>query len=180
MCESVGAGCRSLPPAKSLLIVGYVWFALRLSLATGSAVSAEEPAFDTFSIRGRIVWLNDALRQRFAIVVAPEAQQQALALETRDGQLYIIAEDVRGHALRLDERLRNVPDCELLVRQYRGSPVVQIIRMFEISQGKKFELDYYCDVCAITMFELKACDCCQGPIRLRRRLVTEPNGVFEK
>ena len=33
----------------------------------------------------------------------------------------------------------------------------------------RLELDYWCDICAIAMYELKECECCQGPIELRRR-----------
>lgn len=141
-----------------------------------NGLSAQDVPYETFSITGRIVWLNEALERRFGIRAVPEARQQMLALETEDGQLFPIAEDIRGRAFRVDERLRRLNPCELLVRRYRGSPVVQIIRVYEISGGKKFELDYYCDICAITMFELKACDCCQGPVRLRRREVVEQQG----
>ncbi|GIW90860.1 MAG: hypothetical protein KatS3mg109_1292 [Pirellulaceae bacterium] len=153
--------------------------ACALLLAATSADSAPlaaqqaeaRPEFETFTIAGRIVWLNEALSRRFGIQTVPEAREQMFALETDQGELFAIAEDIRGRALRRDERLRQLKRCELLVRRYRGSPVVQIIRMFEVDGDKRYELDYYCDICAITMFELKACDCCQGPIRLRRREV---------
>ncbi|MCA9222733.1 MAG: hypothetical protein KDA71_20565, partial [Planctomycetales bacterium] len=79
-----------------------------------------------------------------------------------------IVEDVRGRAFRRDDRLRKMR-VELLVRRYAGVPAVQIIRVFELTDEGRFELDYWCDICAIAMFELKACDCCQGPIELRRR-----------
>jgi hypothetical protein len=60
---------------------------------------------------------------------------------------------------------------ELLVRHYRGSPVVQVIRVFEVSKEGKLEIDYWCEVCSIAMFEQKDCECCQEPNVLRRRKV---------
>jgi hypothetical protein len=58
---------------------------------------------------------------------------------------------------------------ELVVRRYRQSPAVQIIRVIEVALDGRYELDYWCDICAIAMFEMKDCECCQGPVALRRR-----------
>ena len=44
-----------------------------------------------------------------------------------------------------------------------------MIQIFAIKKDGKFEIDYWCDICAIEIYELKPCDCCQGPIRLRKR-----------
>ncbi len=154
----------------SLLILGGILFESGLSLGQQGTPA---PPYETFTIRGRIVWLNEVLSRQFGIQIVPEAAQQVLALQTEDGTLYPIADDIRGRALRRDERLRTLERCELLVRRYRGSPVVQIIRMFEWQGGRRYELDYYCDICAIVMFENRPCDCCQGPVELRRREIKE-------
>lgn len=124
------------------------------------------------TIRGRVVWFGDALQRR-GIRTVPESQERVLVLETNDGQLVPLLEDIRGRAFRVDERLRQLPDCELLVRRYVGIPAVKIVQVFSHEEGRKLELDYWCEICAITMFELKACDCCQGDIELRRRVVKD-------
>jgi hypothetical protein len=62
---------------------------------------------------------------------------------------------------------------ELVVRRYPGSPFVQVMQLFEIRKDGKYELDYWCDICSIIMYELKDCDCCQGPIELRRTKVSD-------
>jgi hypothetical protein len=116
------------------------------------------------------VWLAEALQRRFGVKSVSEARQRILALETDRGDLYPLVEDVRGRAFRRDQRLRGIP-VELLVRRYERSPSIQIIRVFQLRDDGRFELDYWCDICAIAMFELKACDCCQGPIELRARKV---------
>ena len=113
--------------------------------------------------------MGEALQQRYGVKTVAEAQQRVLALETREGKLHPLVEDVRGRAFRRDERLRNLKDVELLVRRFPDAPMVQIIRLYAHEKQTRFELDYWCEICAIAMFELKACDCCQGPIELRRR-----------
>lgn len=129
-----------------------------------------EPGFSTERLRGRVVWLGAALKESFGISTVPEVAENALALQTTDGQLLPLVENLRGRAFRKDERLRN-KDLELLVRQYDRQPYLQILRVYEIDDGQLYELDYWCDVCAIVMFETGPCACCQDDNRLRRRLV---------
>ena len=75
-----------------------------------------------------------------------------------------------GGRERTDERLRKM-EVELTVRRYAASPLVQILRVVEVAKDGRYELDYWCDICSIAMFELKECECCQGPVELRRRKV---------
>jgi hypothetical protein len=138
-------------------------------LLAGAGVSRDDPPpYVTKTIRGRVVWLAEALSRLHAVKLVPEAAERTLALETDDGQLHPLVEDIRGRAFRSDERLRKMK-VELLVRQHTGSPMVQIVRVFEIAKEGKFEVDYWCEICSIAMFELKDCECCQGPIELRRQ-----------
>ena len=156
--------------------VGGLLLLMILMLPAGAAPPDQEPApasdevgYVTESIRGRIVWMYEALERRYGIKSVPEARERLLALETPAGRLYPLVDDLRGRSFRLDTRLRELTDCELFVRRYEGSPMVQVIRIYSHERGRKYEVDYWCDICAIAMFELKACDCCQGPIQLRRR-----------
>jgi hypothetical protein len=141
-------------------------------LAIAFCARAEEPAgreaFKLEPIRGRVVYLAEAIERRHGAPSVSEAQDRMLALETAAGELIPLLEDVRGRAFRRDERLRQL-DVELLVRRYPGSPVVQIIRVAEVAKDGQYELDYWCDICAIVMFEKKDCECCQGETELRRR-----------
>jgi len=141
------------------------------ALMLSSFIAADEPPpFKLQTLRGRIVFLNEALEKRYGITTVPEAAERTLAIQTADGTLAPIVEDVRGRAFRTDERLRK-PEVEILVRRYDGSPAVQVIRLFELAKDGKYELDYWCDVCAISMVELKPCECCQDETRLRRQKV---------
>lgn len=145
--------------------------------AAEEAVSSEsprsaEPEYHTERVRGRVVFLAAALKEEFGISTVDEVAEHSLALQTPDGSLLPLVENLRGRAFRKDDRLRD-RDLELLVRRYRRQPFVQILRMYEVEDGRLLELDYWCDVCAIVMFETGPCACCQDDNRLRRRPVDE-------
>lgn len=137
------------------------------------AASKPHPPYHNETYRGKVVWLADALERRFQITTDPDVRHSMVALETPEGTIHPIVKDVRGRGFMVDERLRGV-DMELYVRRYEGSPMLQVIRVYTLRDGHKYELDYWCDVCAIVMFEKKQCECCQGPNRIRERLVKEP------
>jgi len=138
--------------------------------ASTSARDASPSGYRTTSFRGKVVWLNEILKEKFGISTVPEAAQQTLALLTDDGELLPILADQRGRAFRTDPRLRQM-NVELFVRQYALQPMLQIIRVYELKDGERFEVDYWCDVCAIIMFETGPCACCQDDNRLRKRLI---------
>src|SRR5262245_44847935 len=105
--------------------------AIGISLAQPPANPSDSkfPKHETRTLRGRVVWQAEALSRKFGIRSVPEAAERSLVLETPPGELHPLVEDSRGRAFRADERLRGV-DLELLVRQYEGSPLVQVIQVF--------------------------------------------------
>jgi hypothetical protein len=140
---------------------------------TENALPTTPSRHRTESVRGRVVWLGDALKRQFGISMVPEAIERSLALQTTDGHVLPLLEDLRGRSFRTDERLREKP-VELLVRRYERHPLLQVIRVYEVEGDQLFEVDYWCDVCSIVMFEQGVCACCQDDNRLRRRLVEPP------
>ena len=130
------------------------------------------PVFRTELIEGQVVWLAAALKSKFGISTVPEVAENSLALLTKDGQLLPIIENLRGRAFRKDERLRE-KDMQILARRYDHQPLIQILRVYEIDDGQRFEVDYWCDICAIVMFETGPCACCQDHNRLRKRLAED-------
>jgi len=116
------------------------------------------------------VFLAEAMETETGVRSVPEAKDRILALKTEGGEVAPLLEDSRGRAFRRDERLRQMK-VELLVRRYRNSPLAQIIRVYEVAPDGRYEIDYWCDICAIAMVEKKDCECCQGPVELRRRKV---------
>jgi hypothetical protein len=126
--------------------------------------------YTTETVRGKVVWLDEALSRLYGVSTEPDATHTAVALETSDGHLLPIIPDTRGRAFAVDQRLRDIP-LELPVRRYAGVPMIQVIRVLKPKADGLYEIDYWCDICAIPMVILKDCECCQGPTRLRERLV---------
>jgi hypothetical protein len=129
-----------------------------------------DPSYRNESIRGQVVWLADALKEHFGISTVPEVTESGLALVTDQGRIYPLVENVRGRAFRKDDRLRGTP-TEILARVYRKQPLIQVLSVYHLKDGKRYEVDYWCDVCAIVMYEKGPCSCCQDANRLRKRLV---------
>ncbi|HUP79500.1 MAG TPA: hypothetical protein VM260_13190, partial [Pirellula sp.] len=133
-----------------------------------------EPHFRTELIRGRVLWQADALKNEFDITSVPEAAKSSLAFLTVQGKLLPIVENLRGRAFRKDVRLRD-RELELSVRIYEKHPYVQVVTVYEVDGDRRYEIDYWCDVCAIVMYETGACACCQDANRMRKRIVK--NGI---
>lgn len=135
--------------------------------------SSDRPQFRVTYISGKVVWYGEALERRLGVTAVPESLERILALETDDGQLLPMIEDTRARAFRIDDRLRKM-HVKLRVRQYEATPAIQVLGVFELRNGKTLRIDYWCDICAITMYEAGPCSCCQADNRLRRREVDEP------
>jgi hypothetical protein len=128
-----------------------------------TATSADRSAQELF--RGKVVLLRDALARHK--VDAREEFDKQVVLETPGGELIPIVPDWRGRAFFQDERLRN-RDVELVGKRQKGVPYLQVLMVFTFDEkGKRQYTDYYCDTCAFPMYEIKPCECCHGPIRLR-------------
>lgn len=144
-----------------------------LSGADGPQPAADQ-AHVTQTLRGRVVWMAVALRRRHGIETDADAANSLVALETPAGELHPIVKDFRGRAFHSDPRLHQI-DLELVVRQFKGSPMLQVIGVYSLKADGKYEVDYWCDVCSIPMYEPKLCECCQEPNVFRERRVT-PEG----
>lgn len=172
---------RSLRPllfdSITLLLGFFLLVACRQTALGLEPKTDEKPEYETVYIKGRIVWMSDVLEKRFGVKIDPDSVHTQAVLETSTGEVYPLVKDLRGRGFWMDKRLRDVP-VELLVRRYPTAGMIQVIRVYMFQKSKKYEFDYWCDICAIPMYELKECECCQGPIRPRYRLVppgeTEP------
>lgn len=159
-----------MPASFRRIAQPFVALAIALLLAARGSAAEPAPTYTAETHRGRIVFLADAVEKQTGVPVVPEARDRVLALQTAKGELIPLLEDVRARAFRRDERLRKMK-IELVVRRYASSPLVQVIGVTEVAQDGKFEIDYWCDICSIAMFEQKDCECCQEPNVLRRRKV---------
>jgi hypothetical protein len=133
------------------------------SPATDKVESAQEPTKELFT--GKVVLATEGLKRKG--LKAAEEMQGQVVLETSDGELIPILADWRGRAFFQDERLRD-RRVELVGYRRKGIPYLQVLMVFTFNDaGDREYTDYWCDVCSIPMYEIKACECCQGEIRLR-------------
>jgi hypothetical protein len=137
---------------------------LAVMLFFGAGEPASSPPKKLY--RGKVVPIVDALKQR-DVKAYPEELKDQVALETPDGELLPILPDWRGRAFYQDERLRK-RDVELIGFRRPGVPYLQVLTIYTFDEkGRRQYTDYWCDICAIPMYEIKPCDCCQQDIRLR-------------
>lgn len=137
-----------------------------------------EPA-DRDIVSGKVVLLTEALAQR-KIKHYPEEHKGQVVLETAQGELVPILSDWRGRAFYQDERLRD-RKLDLVVLRSPGLPYLRVQSIYTFDEQDQRQItDYWCDLCAIPMYEIKACECCQGDVRLRYRTQELPMELTEK
>jgi hypothetical protein len=156
-----------------------------LAPATATANSAKtvRPQQPPTSIKkqlfsGQVVMLREALKRKG--VQSTTEFDKLVVLETNEGELIPIVPDWRGRAFYQDKRLRKRP-VQLVGYRRKGIPYLQVLMIFTLDHNKstnshpkkrqakpiRHYFDYWCDICSIPMYEIKQCECCQGPIRMR-------------
>ena len=154
--------------AGLLVLVAALAGVLSAADDTPPAGNAPEPAStpekQVFS--GKVVRLNEALSRR-GVKHYDEEHAGQVVLETDGGELIPILSDWRGRAFYQDERLRD-RKIDLVGYRREGLPYLLVLMVFTFDEdGTRQYTDYWCDICAIPMYEIKPCECCQGETRLR-------------
>lgn len=150
-------------------------FAFRISLfialsalvfLSGAEPADDRPAPPKQVFRGEVLKTVDAL-QRLKVKAYPQELREQVVLLTPENEIIPILPDWRGRAFYQDERLRD-RRVELIGYRRPGVPFLQVLTVFTFDKDKaRNYTDYWCDICAIPMYEIKPCDCCQQEIRLR-------------
>lgn len=131
-----------------------------------TAAGTAKPDVKKDLLSGKVVLLTEAL-ERKKIKAYPEELKGQVVLETAAGELWPIVPDWRGRAFYQDKRLRDRA-VDLVVTRHAGVPYVQVLSIYTFDEkGVRQMTDYWCDICSIPMYEIKDCECCQGPIHLR-------------
>jgi hypothetical protein len=166
------------PGAVILTMLTVAVFAATWVISSENA-SDEPPAKPPKQLfRGEVVHIPAALK-KLGIKAYKEELQDQVALLTPDGELLPILPDWRGRAFFQDERLRD-RKVELIGYRKPGIPYLQVLTIYTFDEeGERQHTDYWCDICSIPMYEIKPCDCCQQPIRLRFQPRELPKDVIE-
>jgi hypothetical protein len=137
---------------------------------TADKRKTQSPKYESIVLRGRVVELGPFVLKEFKVPMDDDLGKAVVALVTDAGEMHPIVKDVRSRGFWMDKRLRDRP-MELHVHKFPGLPFVRVIDTHSFKDGKKFAVDYWCTVCAITTFEPGPCPCCQDEIELRERPV---------
>ncbi|HVR75580.1 MAG TPA: hypothetical protein VMT52_14690 [Planctomycetota bacterium] len=142
--------------------------------AASPATPREAPVH--FEMRGRLVCLPEALRDRYGAAVPPVHEHVlALALEVErkdaepragDMAYLTILRTPLAERLFADERFR-AHTLVLTGRRFPGTTTGEVVACQWIRDGKLYEVDYWCSVCSIKTADPGPCACCQAAVELR-------------
>lgn len=138
-------------------------FAIAVLLSPFFAADAEEKKPQYFT--GKVAPLADLLAKA-GIKLDADAAATWFALVTDDGKIYPLIKDDGARMFFKDTRLLNRP-MRLTGQLLSGAPMIQVVEVHSLRDGKLHEVYYWCDRCAIKRYEKKICDCCLDPMDLR-------------
>jgi hypothetical protein len=164
-----------LPRSSTAWILGLLGLVLAGGTAwsptvLGDAESAKS-ADATVVLDGVVDFWGDVIRDESKLELLDESLDRVLVLKGKDGRHWPILPTEAGLFFYKDERARKRP-MRIRARVHGGSSL-EVIDRYPLADGKPLESYYWCEICAIRMYHLKDCDCCQGPIELREHPVGE-------
>jgi hypothetical protein len=112
-----------------------------------------------FIVRGRIICLDGSGQ-----VETCTDGSTRYAIRNDTDTFYFLPEDHKARIFQ-DSRVR---EREIEVTGWlRDANQLEIIRVYSVKQGKRFEIQYFCSVCNIKAFVGGVCWCCQDEFEFR-------------
>lgn len=157
--------------------VGAIGLSVWAADATKSGESVETRAAEiqVVELHGRIVCVPEELH-RLHDAELPHDHAHQWGLSTTNGTIYTVLRATYSEAIYLDGRLRE-KDLIVKARVFPKSQVIELAHVRSLVNGLEHVLYYWCDVCAIKMVSPELCLCCQGPVRLIEKPVTDRSEV---
>lgn len=111
-----------------------------------------------------------AYNGRVVLLPAPKGKsgKPVVALVGDDRTNYPLVEDGASEMLFQDKRLRDRP-VRLIAMRLRGTNVLRVVRVQTVGKDGVFDVDYWCEVCQISLSHPGACYCCGQEAELRER-----------
>ena len=95
-----------------------------------------------------------------------KAEDRGLALLGDDGTSHPLIEDDGSKMLFMDSQLRNRP-VRLTAVPERGTKKLRVVSVQTVKDGKVYDVDYWCEICQISLLQPGKCYCC-GDETVRR------------
>lgn len=124
-------------------------------------------------LQGKVVPYRAAFERLFGLPLQENWAGDLLALETSDGRLIPVLPTESARFFYQDETMRNRL-MQLTARVREKTPGLEIIDLKSVKDGKLHDIYYWCEICSIRLMQLKACECCQGPLEVREVLLDAP------
>jgi len=137
-----------------------------------SAVKVSQTAANQIRLRGRVVCINEEKNRQKGGVELPAQHEHVWGFKTADGKLYSLLRTKFSEAICLDEQVRS-KELVLKGRVLPDNNTFDVAIIHSIRNGLEHDLYYYCDVCSIQFVAPEICVCCQGPVRLVEKPVTD-------
>jgi hypothetical protein len=107
---------------------------------------------------------------KVVLLPAPKGKPEVhgVALVGEDRVTYPLVEDRASRMLALDKRLRDRP-VRLTAQRVRGTTVLWVMRVQILGDDGVRDVDYWCEICQISLNHPGACYCCGQEAELRER-----------
>ena len=122
-------------------------------------------------LRGRVVCLAEEMKAKHDTEL-PTRHQHLWGFRTTNGVYYTLLEGKFSQALFQDERVR-AKELLLKARLLPQSHLLELTYFHSIKNGAVQNLYYYCEICAIATVSPETCACCQAPVELVEKPLTE-------
>lgn len=111
-----------------------------------------------------------AYNGRVVLLPAPKGKHEkpVATLVGDDRATFPLVEDGASEMLFQDKRLRDHP-VRLTAVRVRGTNVLRVVRVQTVGKDGVFDVDYWCEVCQISLSHPGACYCCGQEAELRER-----------
>lgn len=122
-------------------------------------------------LQGRVVCLPEEMHQRHGTEL-PTRHQHVWGFKATNGVCYTLLEGKFSEALLHDQRVR-AKELRLKARLLPRTQILEVTYFHSVKNGVVQNLYYYCEICAITTVSPEVCACCQAPVQLVEKPLTE-------
>ena len=153
----------------------FAFAAICQSPRCGQDVRAEESPkrqkVQEMEFHGKVVCLAEEMHRLYEADL-PTNHDHVYGFRTVDGNFYTLLRTKYSEALFVDKTVR---EKELILkgRIFPDTRLLEVTRMRSIRNGQVYDLYYYCSICSIKTVAPSPCMCCQGPVELTEKPISE-------
>ena len=141
----------------------------------GQNVRAEESRnpheVQEIEFRGKVVCLAEEMHRLYQADL-PTNHEHVYGFRTVDRSFYTLLRTKYSEALFVDKRLHE-KDLLLKGRTFPNTRLLDVTSMRSIRNGQVYDLYYFCSICSIKTVAPGPCMCCQGPVELLEKPLSE-------